>query len=289
MEIVYNWHMTEMCNYSCKYCFSEWQKDKEIWGNCDAVYTILKGMKYSEKYECLKKLAEKNAVSSVRVNFVGGEPLIAGDILTDYAKLAKDIGLRTSLITNGSLLFKNIGIVRYIDILGISIDSFEPGVCRDLGRCDRTGNYLDRQHLTELLSIVKSLNPNISIKFNTVVSKFNYNTALVPELQKLKPGKIKILREMPYNENSGGITDEMFRTFIDLNCGEKDNNVFIEDNPLMTQSYLMIDPSGRFFQNGYGKNYKYSSPIYEIGFENALKSVKFNSEKYLERYGHKGE
>lgn len=289
MEIVYNWHMTEMCNYSCRYCFSEWKKDKEIWGNCDAVYTILKGMKNSQNYDCLKEISGKNDASPVRVNFVGGEPLIAGNILTDYAKLAKEIGLRTSLITNGSLLFKNIEILSQIDILGISIDSFNSEVCRSLGRCDRTGKYLKKDNLAALLGTAKNLNPNILIKFNTVVSKFNYNTVLIPELQKLKPEKIKILRELSYNKNSPGITDEMFRTFIDLNCRKKINNIFIEDNPLMTQSYLMIDPSGRFFQNGYGNNYQYSKPIYETGFENALKSVKFNSEKYLQRYRHKGE
>ncbi|EGR3240148.1 radical SAM protein, partial [Vibrio parahaemolyticus] len=23
-ELVINWHMTEVCNYSCKYCFAKW-------------------------------------------------------------------------------------------------------------------------------------------------------------------------------------------------------------------------------------------------------------------------
>ncbi len=68
---------------------------------------------------------------------------------------------------------------------------------------------------------------------------------------------------------------------MEVNSGR---NVFFEDNSDMTQSYLMIDPMGRFFQNGNNSFYTYSSPIHEIGFENALSSIEFDDNCYINRY-----
>lgn len=53
-----------------------------------------------------------------------------------------------------------------------------------------------------------------------------------------------------------------------------------EDNDAMCESYLMIDPAGRFFDNSTGA-YKYSESICDAGIPVALAGINFDYEKYL--------
>ena len=57
-----------------------------------------------------------------------------------------------------------------------------------------------------------------------------------------------------------------------------------ENNELMTASYIMIDPAGRFFDNSRGIH-TYSRPILDVGVEEALKNVLINTERFLKRGG----
>ena len=57
-----------------------------------------------------------------------------------------------------------------------------------------------------------------------------------------------------------------------------------ESNDLMTGSYVMVDPAGRFFDNVAG-GHSYSRPIIEVGVEQALKDVSVDVEKFLSRNG----
>ena len=52
----------------------------------------------------------------------------------------------------------------------------------------------------------------------------------------------------------------------------------------MTESYVMIDPAGRFFDNAQG-TYTYSLPILEVGVEEALKEVLIEPERFRRRGG----
>lgn len=53
----------------------------------------------------------------------------------------------------------------------------------------------------------------------------------------------------------------------------------------MVQSYLMIDPHGRFYQNRLGgKGYDYSSPILEVGAAQAFTQIPFDLDRFLDRY-----
>ena len=58
-----------------------------------------------------------------------------------------------------------------------------------------------------------------------------------------------------------------------------------EDNDEMTDSYLMIDLIGRFFQKSIlGNVYSYSTPIVNTGIEEALNEINFDPEKFHGRY-----
>ena len=57
-----------------------------------------------------------------------------------------------------------------------------------------------------------------------------------------------------------------------------------ESNDLMTGSYVMVDPAGRFFDNVSG-THTYSRPILEVGVEEALRDISIAPEKFLSRGG----
>jgi predicted cytidylate kinase len=285
MQMVYNWHITERCNYSCNFCFAKWDKSPEIWSNKEFVGKILKEL--AQKDVISKRIGEN--ITRIRINFAGGEPLILEkNTFAEIVMCAKELGFETSLITNGSLLGTNPEIYKHLDMVGISIDSLDEGICKSIGRCAGE-NYLSEEKLGRLVSQIKIGNPKAKIKFNIVVSKYNCGTNIAEQLQAFKPNRIKILRQLPFNGEKG-IADEQFEQFLKINKIDKKavrpENVVIEDKGDITQSYLMIDPQGRFFQNGNEQDYNYSLPIYEVGLKHALSQVNFSKEKFMSRYQH---
>lgn len=55
----------------------------------------------------------------------------------------------------------------------------------------------------------------------------------------------------------------------------------------MRESYLMVDPHGRFFQNSLltpGQGYAYSRPILEVGAEAAFAQMAFDTARFSARY-----
>ena len=57
-----------------------------------------------------------------------------------------------------------------------------------------------------------------------------------------------------------------------------------ESNDMMTGSYVMVDPAGRFFDNVAG-SHTYSRSIIEVGVDEALKDVSVEPGKFLSRNG----
>ncbi|WP_027361569.1 viperin family antiviral radical SAM protein [Halodesulfovibrio aestuarii] len=283
MQIVLNWHLTEQCNYRCKYCFAQWGRCAEVWRDRDLTSALLAELASWRQQEILSPIILNGGESHCRINFVGGEPLMIGGRLTEIVQEASEqYGFKTSLITNGSLLGRNLKIVSHLDLLGVSVDSFLVDTNRSIGRYSRTSQPLNYYDIKELIQSVRERNPLIKIKFNTVVSQHNWTEVVIPEIAMLHPEKLKIFRQYPYLDQQG-ITDQMFKSFL-KNNSVKQPYVFVEDNAAMQQSYLMIDPSGRFFQNGNGEKYSFSQKIHEVGLPTALEQIKFNSEKYIQRY-----
>lgn len=60
------------------------------------------------------------------------------------------------------------------------------------------------------------------------------------------------------------------------------NGTGIDDS--MIDSYIMVGPSGRFFQNS-GKRYHFSESILKVGVANALSEIHYNHHKFLKRDG----
>jgi len=281
MQVVFNWHITERCNYSCHYCFAKWERGPEVWSNPQAVDRILSEISTAPHLPALEALA--NGDMTPRLNFAGGEPLILGSKLNEIAQQAvQNHGIECSIITNGSLLAQNIEIVRYLSMVGISIDSLCRETNEKIGRVSRNGASISYDRLNELVHAARLIKPNLSIKFNTVVNQHNWNEKMLPELRSLQPDKIKVFRQMPFR-NQDGISTAQFDYFLEQNDAFEEQT-WIEDNQEMTHSYLMIDPLGRLFENGDPQKYGYSWPIHEAGLKQSISQISFNMCSYNKRY-----
>ena len=65
---------------------------------------------------------------------------------------------------------------------------------------------------------------------------------------------------------------------------ERGVKVVPETNELMTGSYAMVDPLGRFYDDVRGMR-AYSDPILKVGAEKALSQVSVSPERFAERGG----
>ena len=282
-SIVINWHITEACNYHCKFCFAKWSESTEIWNNLADIEKIISNI-------C--KYFRNQGYFHIRLNIVGGEPIMFPERLWNVVEIAYKYEMEISIITNGSHLENIRPFAHMISQVGISVDSLDHLTNVNIGR-ECCGKTISFEQLHQKINNILKVNSNIKIKLNTVVNKFNYNEILVEPFAQLHIDKWKIFRQMPFNGN-GGISDYQFYAFIRNNYNEEilqknisstsnKQIIFIEDNNAMTESYLMISPDGRFFQNG-STEYSYSRTLTEVSIEEALSDIKFDSPKFEDRY-----
>ena len=275
-NIVVNWHLLEPCQFKCKYCYAEWAKA--------VLPEVYKDQLSSEAL--IGHLAElRGRFDSVRLSFAGGEPLLDKNL---PAKIGHAIrhGLDVSIITNGGLLTPMFvrENARKISMLGVSIDSLNIETNLKIGRATRSGKPVNFRNLIGMLELAREINPDIDIKINTVVNRFNFDEDLSALIDRVRPDKWKVLRVLPATERSGAekISDAQFAAFrkrhVHFSC------VQFEDNECMKNSYLMIDPYGRFFFNKKPMGYGYSNPILKVGIWRAFAQIDFDEQKFVNRY-----
>lgn len=104
------WNLTRRCNLSCRHCYSI-SANTEFPGELSFA-------------ECSRVLEQLRAFRVPVVIFSGGEPLLRPDVF-DLARLARELGLRTALSSNGTLIdASNIEAIADSEFsyVGISID-----------------------------------------------------------------------------------------------------------------------------------------------------------------------
>ena len=107
-----------------------------------------------------------------KINFTGGEPFLNPILLGELCRSSHELGLAVSIISNGSLItrrwMETYG--EFVDILGISVDSFHPETNAAIG----WGGDTDNNHVDRVLA-ARELCAQHAIKFkmNTVVCSFN--------------------------------------------------------------------------------------------------------------------
>ena len=274
-----NFHIKKECNMKCRHCFAEFKECQEV------------------DFDRAKQIVEQIAKikSFKKINFSGGEPTLFKGI-EELMEYAKSKGLKTSIVTNGSVIFKNKDlrskIAHTTDILALSIDSFDSEINKKIGRVygNKCLSFDDFQK--NIVSIRKE-NPEIKIKINTVVTKTNCNENLYDYIAKINPVRWKIMRMMPIKgeydsreSQSLPPTDAEFQEFLNKNNKPTTGiETIIEDTNAMKGSYIMIAPDGRFFCNTEGKHKYSDKPIYQADISTLLNNLPMSRQAFYDRKG----
>ncbi|EDM47642.1 viperin family antiviral radical SAM protein [Marinobacter algicola] len=290
-ELTINWHVTEACNYSCQYCYAKWKdypNPRELFHDRRRTRDLLNELfRYFHPTNTNNPLREELSWKTVRLNLAGGEPSILGNRLLDIAEIAREVGFQLSIISNGSRLTRSMikEIAPHLTCLGISLDSANPTTNMEIGRALRSGKLLDPQELAGNIRLALKINPRLTVKLNTVVNLLNVGEDLSGLVQEIRPQRWKILRMLPIVDASLAISDEEFAAFVQRHRAFQSVQC-VEDNRDMCESYLMIDPFGRFFQNhpSLAGGYLYSDPILSVGAHAAFSKMAFNSASFQSRY-----
>ena len=292
-QFVVNWHLTEACNYSCRYCYSRWEKScgqKEIFRDERYSSELLRELyRFFSPENLDNPLRSCLKWNDLRLSLAGGEPLISPQQTLHIASEADALGFKVSLITNASQLSRVElkPLFGSLSVLGVSLDSVEAGTCRQIGRVDKAGKILSLDDFVSVIEEARSTNPNISLKINTVINRHNYHEDLTKAIERLRPNKWKVLKVLPVVTNELAVTEHEFQLFVERHR-HFGSVMSVENNSAMTESYLMVDPLGRFFQNKpdikTGDSYSYSLPILQCGADAAFRQISFDIEKFAARY-----
>ena len=266
-----NFHLLEPCNMGCAHCFA---------ANLHSTLLPL---------EDATKLVRTLAHAGFRkINFAGGEPMLYPG-LDVLIREAKGSGTTTSIVTNGTRITDGWldGISGHLDWIALSIDSSNPETHGRSGRATVRGPLPTERYL-EICSSIRG--HGIRLKINTVVTRFNCNEDMTEFIREAKPERWKIMQALPVrgqNDHNAGlfeVTGEQFAAYVERNRDVNGVVVVPESNDLMTGSYVMVDPMGRFFDNTRGVH-TYSRPILLLGVTEALSDVSIDPERFERRGG----
>jgi radical S-adenosyl methionine domain-containing protein 2 len=275
-----NYHLWEPCNMRCQFCFATFQ---------DVKNTLLpKGhLPKQESIEVVKAIA---AHGFEKITFAGGEPTLC-PWLDELIRTAKEAGMTTTIVTNGTKLDKDF-LQRnrpWLDWIALSVDSLDHATNLAIGRAIIGKRPIDREHYLELVSNIREF--GYGLKINTVVNSYNSTEQFDALIEHAKPDRWKIFQVTPIvGQNDGKVEKfliprEAFNSFVDRHRHLSTMTTLVPENEdQIIGSYAMIDPAGRFFDDAEG-THRYSEPILTIGVEQAFAQVAPDPDKFLERGG----
>lgn len=277
-----NFHLWEPCNMRCGFCFATFQDVKRD-------MKLPKG--HLPEEDCISVVDQIAQFGFEKINFAGGEPTLC-PWLPQLIARAKEHGMVTSIVTNGSRITNEWleDLNGGLDWVGLSIDTADPEKLKLLGRAIRGKEPITAEEYLHIISAIKQ--SNIRLKINTVVTSVTWEEDFTYFIRLAMPERWKLLQVLPVKGQNDAhivnftITAEQFEAYVQRNRIVEDDGISVvtESNEAMTESYVMIDPAGRFFDNAQGR-YKYSDPILRVGVEEALKQVSNNPERFRQRGG----
>ena len=275
-----NFHLWKPCNMKCRFCFATFQ---DI-GQDNLPHGHLPRKESLAVVEALAKAGFD------KINFAGGEPILC-PWLPDLIRRARELEFTTSIVTNGSFVTPEWldRVDGCLDWAAVSIDTVDPEKLNRMGRTTRIGPMSEADYL-RVMDMLRQR--GIRLKINTVVTRINYNEELAGFIVKARPERWKLLQVLPVRGQNDGLVDnlvitgEEFAQYVARNRHVESVGIVVvpESNDLMTGSYVMVDPAGRFFDNVAGTHI-YSRPITQIGVDAALREVSVNPDKFLLREG----
>lgn len=276
-----NFHLWEPCNMRCRFCFAPFQDVKQS--------ILPKGhLPKDEAISVVDRLAESGFK---KINFAGGEPTLC-PWLSNLIRLAKEHGMTTSIVTNGSRITDSwldsvSGILNWI---ALSIDTVDQEKLKYLGRAIQSRVPITKRRYLEIVNKIKRC--GMRLKINTVVTSMTWQDDFTHFIRLAKPERWKLLQVLPVKGQNDAhidelaITTEQFEQYVKSNRVVENEGIDVvpESNKMMTGSYVMVDPAGRFFDNTQGAH-TYSSPILDVGVEKALKGISVDAGRFLQRKG----
>ena len=277
-----NYHLWEPCNMRCGFCFATFQDVKRE-------MHLPKG--HLSQEDCISVVDRIADFGFEKINFAGGEPTLC-PWLPDLLTRAKAHGLTTSIVTNGSRIIHPWlhALNGTLDWIGLSIDTVDPEKLMRLGRAIGGKIPITQAAYLDIIRAIKQR--GIRLKINTVVNSVTWQEDFTAFIRLASPERWKLLQALPVKgQNDAQIADfvitaSQFEAYVHRNrIVEADGiSVVPESTAAMTESYVMIDPAGRFFDNA-GGTYRYSSPILRVGVAAALQQVSIDPERFRRRGG----
>lgn len=278
-----NYHLWEPCNMRCRFCFARFQDVKQE-------MVLPKGhLPEQEATEIVNQLAEVEFFR--KINFAGGEPTLC-PWLPNLIKRAKELGRQTSIVTNGSKITDEwLGSLNgSLDIIALSIDSVNPTTLVQLGRAVGGNCPIPEDQYLRIIRTIKQ--HGIRLKINTVVTSENWQEDVTDFITSASPERWKIFQFLSINGQNDDHMDKMwipndqFDAYVRRNRAVEEYGITVvpESNELMTGSYVMVDPAGRFYDNT-KREYSYSDPILKVGVEEAFRQISTDFQKFKDRGG----
>lgn len=281
-----NFHIVASCNMNCLFCYAQFidvSRETKIRRH---------GLDYAKAAAIISELA---SFGFKKINFAGGEPTLRAD-LPKLLKHSKSCGLTTSIVTNGSLLSRSwiIENAPHLDQLAISIDSANPKTRIAMGRAVGGTRPLENEVLLAHAGLLRE--HGVKLKLNSVVTALNARESMSDFVRAFRPDRWKVFQALRIDGQNGedfdtiACDDASFKHFVAHHQSalmDSDIKIFPEDNAAMTSSYIMIDPSGRFFDNEKG-HHSYSQPILEGGIATAISQIKIDVDRFIKRGGQSG-
>jgi radical S-adenosyl methionine domain-containing protein 2 len=275
-----NFHLWQPCNMRCKFCFATFQDVKKS--------ILPKG--HLPKEQAIEVVRHLAAHGFEKITFAGGEPTLC-PWLPDLIRTAKEAGMTTMIVTNGTALDEAFLLANraHLDWIAISIDSLRPETNHAIGRALTGRTPISAEGYFELVDRVRA--HGYRVKLNTVVNRHNWKEDLSGLIRHARPERWKLLQALPIiGQNDAHIDDltvtgAQFEAFVQRHATLADiTRIVSETNAQVRGSYVMVDPAGRFFDNAEG-THRYSLPILEVGVPLAIQQMDYDEIKFEERGG----
>ena len=267
-----NLHITQKCNYACKYCFAHFDNFLDL--PLTAWKQIIDNIKASGLVDA--------------INFAGGEPVLYKEFpaLVNYAYVQ---GFKLSIITNGSLMLNPQlmppELFGKFETLGISVDSINPQTLVALGACNKSHEVLTYEKLSRLITLARSVNHGIKIKLNTVITNLNADEDLTVIGKEFGIDRWKMLR-MKLFAHEGTTNAPLVPSQADFDDfvarHAKVSGDVVPENDL-TRSYIMVDNQGRLLDDE-GEDYKVVGSLLAENFSDVFGRYAFDETTYASRY-----
>jgi len=264
-----NFFLLKECNLRCRFCYSTF---KDVDGR----------LSNDQTEQVVAQLADAGVE---KITFVGGEPTLHPNI-KDLVQLSHELGMVTTIVTNGARLQPLLdACADQLDWVGLSLDSLNEQVEVRLGR----GEWGHVERMVKLAA--KCRKAGVKVKLNSVITAFNWQEDFSDFIRVFRPDRWKAFQVLPVAGQNDGIddlliTDEQFASWVARHTDLASIGLapVAETNELMSYSYALIDPLGRFYSGG-PAGHVYGPSILDVGVEEAWASVDFRQERFDRRGG----